>query len=115
VSLSTREQLVAFLALIFAIVVLGSSPIIVAGLLGKGLPDSLIAVSDKTVTGLVGVLGTIAALVFRTNKVDEARADNTARAFDAIKATANAAPQPPQPVTIEQSADNPVPTKETSK
>lgn len=108
-SLSTREQLVAFLALIFAILVLGLAPVVVAGILGRNLPDSLVAVSDKTVTGLVGVLGTIGALVFRSNKVDEARADTNRAAFDAIAATANAAPSAPQPVTIEQPADRPVP------
>lgn len=89
-SLSTREQLIAFLALIFAILVLGCSPVIVSGLLGRTLPDSLIAVSDKTVTGLVGVLGTIAAMIFRTNRVDDARTENTGKAFDAITAAANA-------------------------
>jgi multisubunit Na+/H+ antiporter MnhF subunit len=110
-SLSTREQLVAFLALIFAILVLGLAPVIVAGILGRTLPDSLVAVSDKTVTGLVGVLGTIAALVFRTNKVDEARADNTAKAFDAITATANAVPAAPVPVVVQQPENEPVPVE----
>lgn len=88
-SLSSREQLVAFIALIAAILILGLAPVVTAGLLGKPLPDALIAVSDKTVTGLVGVLGTIAGMVFRTNRVDDARTENTGKAFDAIAAAAN--------------------------
>lgn len=89
-SMSSRAQLVAFIALIAAILILGLAPVVSAGIMGKTLPDSLIAVSDKTVTGLVGVLGTIAAMIFRTNRIDEARAETTAKAFDAITATAQA-------------------------
>lgn len=87
-SLSTREQLWAFVALIGSILILGLAPVVVAGWMEKALPDNLIAVSDKTVTGLVGVLGTIAAMIFRTNRVDEARAENTGKALDAISAVA---------------------------
>jgi hypothetical protein len=108
VSLSNREQLWAFLALITAILILGLAPIVTSGLMGKTMSDALIAVSDKTVTGLVGVLGTIAAMIFRTNRADEARAENTGRAFDAITAAANATPTP-QPVTVTNSDTNPVP------
>ena len=60
--MSAREQLIAFLALVLAVLTIAIAPVIVAGILGKNLPDSLIAVSDKTVTGLVGVLGTIAEI-----------------------------------------------------
>ncbi len=117
-SLSTREQLWAFLALIIAILLLGLAPIVVSGIMGKTMPDSLIAVSDKTVTGLVGVLGTISAMIFRSNRVDEARAENAGRAFEAITAAANSTPTPPlppgpTPVTVMNTADdNPVPTTE---
>lgn len=89
-SLSSREQLVAFLALITAILILGLAPVVTAGIMGKPLPDALIAVSDKTVTGLVGVLGSLATLVFRNNRADEAKAENTGKAFSAIEAAARA-------------------------
>lgn len=113
-SLSNREQLWAFIVLIFAILALGLAPVVTAGIMGKTLPDSLIAVSDKTVTGLVGVLGTIAAMIFRTNRVDEARADNTAKAFEAITATAQTMPvtEVAQPVTVMNTSEHPVPTTE---
>lgn len=114
-SLSTREQMWAFLALIAAILVLGLAPLVCSGIMGRTIPDALIAVSDKTVTGLVGVLGTIAAMIFRTNRVDEARAENTSKAFEAITAAANATPptDSPQPVTVVQDPSNPVPVEET--
>ena len=91
-SLSNREQLVAFIALIVAILTLGLAPVVTAGIMGKTLPDSLIAVSDKTVTGLVGVLGTIAAMIFRTNRTDQAATENTGKAFEAIAAAAASTP-----------------------
>jgi multidrug efflux pump subunit AcrA (membrane-fusion protein) len=107
-SMSTREQLIAFLALIAAILLLGLAPIAVSGLMGKVIPDSLIAVSDKTVTGLVGVLGTIAAMVFRTNRVDEVRADNTGKALDLAHSNK---PVAPTPVVVANAANNPVPVE----
>jgi len=112
-SVSSREQLVAFIALILAILILGMAPTVVSGLMGRTLPDSLIAVSDKTVTGLVGVLGTISAMIFRTNKSDDAKTENTAKAFDAIKAAANATPPAatPQPVEVVNDANKPVPVE----
>jgi len=112
-SLSSREQLMAFLALVVAVLMIALAPVVVAGLLGKNLPDALIAVSDKTVTGLVGVLGTIAAMIFRTNKVDEQRADNTAKAFDAVTAAAQAGTTTgaPQPVVVTNDPEQPVPVE----
>lgn len=99
-SLSNREQLVAFIALIVAILMLGLAPVVTAGIMGKTLPDSLIAVSDKTVTGLVGVLGTIAAMIFRTNRADETATENTGKAFEAIAAAAASTPAPEPDVTL---------------
>lgn len=98
-TLANREQLWAFLALIAAILILGLAPVVTAGLWGKPLPDSLIAVSDKTVTGLVGVLGTLAGMIFRTNRIDQAATENTGKALDAIKAAQEspAAPREPEP------------------
>ncbi|KQU61992.1 hypothetical protein ASG67_02275 [Sphingomonas sp. Leaf339] len=55
----------AFLAVVLATLVVALAPIIVSGLLGKVLPDGLIATSDKVTTGLVTLLGTIGGLLFR--------------------------------------------------
>ena len=96
-SLSSREQFWAFAVLVFAILVIGLAPVVTAGIMGKNLPDMLISVSDKTVTGLVGVLGTISGMIFRTNRVEDARAENTGAAFRAIEAAAiGASPSPSQ-------------------
>lgn len=84
-SLSSRAQLLAFLALIASVLVLGLAPVVTAGIMGKSLPDSLIAVSDKTVTGLVGVLGTIAAMIFRTNQNDDKRIETTQTALQGAR------------------------------
>lgn len=64
----SRLQLLAFLTLIIAIVLVSLAPIIVTGIMGKVVPDSLIAVSDKCITGLIGVLGTIAGVQWAANK-----------------------------------------------
>lgn len=55
----SRGQLVTLLAIIASIVVVCLAPIIVTGIMGKVVPDSLIAASDKCITGLIGVLGTL--------------------------------------------------------
>lgn len=62
----TKAQLQAFLALILAVVVVSIAPIVVTGLMGKVVPDGLIAVSDKTVTGLIGVLGTLVGVMWQS-------------------------------------------------
>lgn len=62
----TKAQLRAFLALIFAIVVVSVLPVIISGIRGEVIPDSLISVSDKTVTGLVGVLGTLVGVMWQS-------------------------------------------------
>lgn len=102
-SLTNREQLVAFIALIVAILILGLAPVVTAGIMGKTLPDSLIAVSDKTVTGLVGVLGALASMIFRTNRADQAATENTGEAFKTIRAVA--ATTPPDAPAIADAAE----------
>lgn len=62
----TRAQLHAFLALIAAIVTVSVLPVLISGIRGEVIPDSLIAVSDKTVTGLVGVLGTLVGVMWQS-------------------------------------------------
>lgn len=61
----TRAQLNAMLSLVMAIVVVSLAPVVVTGIMGKTVPDSLIAVSDKTITGLVGVLGTLVGVMWQ--------------------------------------------------
>ncbi len=45
--------------LVVAVIVVSLAPVVVTGIMGKVIPDGLIGVSDKTVTGLIGVLGTV--------------------------------------------------------
>lgn len=60
----TRTQLAALLSLIGAIVMVSLAPIAVTGIMGKVVPDTLIAVSDKCITGLIGVLGTLVGVMW---------------------------------------------------
>lgn len=62
----TNAQLKAFLALVFAVLIVSLAPIFVAGIRGKVIPDALIAVSDKTITGLIGVLGTLVGVMWQS-------------------------------------------------
>lgn len=59
-------QLGAFLALVFAVLMVSLAPVVVTGIMGRVVPDSLIAVSDKTVTGLIGVLGALVTAMWRS-------------------------------------------------
>lgn len=45
--------------LLAGVVIVSLAPVVVTGIMGKVIPDGLIGVSDKTVTGLIGVLGTV--------------------------------------------------------
>lgn len=91
---STEMQYRAFLAAIGAALIVALAPIVVSGLRGVALPDSLIAIADKSVVAFAGLLGTIGALLFRQNQIDEKRADNNTKAFEAIAAAQ--ASTPPQ-------------------
>lgn len=62
----TKAQLHAFLALVASVLIVSLAPVVVTGLMGRTVPDSLIAVSDKTVTGLIGVLGTLVGVMWQT-------------------------------------------------
>lgn len=62
----TKAQLTAFLSLVAAIVIVTLSPVIVTGVRGQVVPDSLIAVTDKTVIGLIGVLGTLVGVMWQS-------------------------------------------------
>jgi len=62
----TRAQLIAFMALIVAVVMVTLAPVVVTGIMGKVVPDSLVAVSDKCITGLIGVLGTLVGVMWQS-------------------------------------------------
>lgn len=89
---STQMQYRAFLAAVIAATIVALAPIVVSGIRGVALPESLIAIADKSVVAFAGLLGTIGALLFRQNRVDEQRVDNNAAAFEAIKAAQAATP-----------------------
>lgn len=111
-TLPRPQQLAALMALIAAIVVVGETPVVVAGIIGRTLPDPLIAMSDKTVTGLVGVLGTIAGLIFRSSPADDQRVDNTSKALDAIAvAQASSPPKAVQEVSVVNTPKDPIPVQ----
>lgn len=59
----TKAQLRAIGWVIASILLVTIAPVIVTAIYGKAVPDSLIAMSDKTVTGLIGVLGTLAGAI----------------------------------------------------
>lgn len=63
----SSAQIRTVLCLIAAIVLVTLAPIIVTAIYAKAVPDSLIAMADKTVTGLVGVLGTMAGIIVRNS------------------------------------------------
>ncbi len=67
-----RLRFRAFLAVVIATLLVALAPIAVTGLLGKVLPEALIATSDKVTTGFVTLLGTIGALLFRQSQPDAA-------------------------------------------
>ena len=67
-----RLRFRAFLVVVIATLLVALAPIAVTGLLGKVLPEALIATSDKVTTGLVTLLGTIGALLFRQGPPDGA-------------------------------------------
>lgn len=89
---SSREQLLAFCLLVMAAAIVGLAPVIITGIMGKVMPDALIANSDKTVTGLIGVLGTITGLIFRRSQADDAVTNNTTKFVDAIRSAQGTGP-----------------------
>jgi hypothetical protein len=56
-------------------------------------------------------LGVIVGALFRSDRADEKRTENTAKAFDAITATAANTPSPPQEVQVVNKPGDPVPVE----
>ena len=92
-----QNQYRAFIALLAATLVIALAPIVVSGILGKALPDALIATSDKAVTGFVTLLGTVGGLLFRQGRADEAAAEAARANAETGRILADKAP--PQTVT----------------
>lgn len=81
-------QFRAMLSIVLSVVVVSLAPVVVTGIMGKVVPDSLIAVSDKTITGLIGVLGTLVGVMWQARPKAE-----------------------PVPVEVQQPPNNPVPVE----
>lgn len=91
----TRAQLWAFLALVASIVAVTLAPIIVTGVRGQSVPDSLIAVTDKTVIGLIGVLGTLVGVMWQSRPRGT---EPTGAPGDPVETTVTNSPTDPVPV-----------------
>lgn len=61
-----RALVIVLLALIISVVMVALAPVVISGIMGKSVPDGLIAVSDKCITGLIGVLGTVAGIAWKS-------------------------------------------------
>ena len=61
-----RALVTVLLALIISVVLVALAPVVISGLMGKSVPEGLIAVSDKCITGLIGVLGTVAGIAWKS-------------------------------------------------
>lgn len=102
-----REQFWSFIALLFIVGTLGLAPVVAAVYLEQQLPDALIGTIDKTISGLIGVLGAAGMMLFRGGT--EAATAETARKLAAK------VPGAPVEATIVNAADDPVPTTTEGK
>jgi len=73
------------MAVVVATSIIALAPLIISGVRGESLPEGLVNITDKSVAGLLTLLGTIGGLLFRQSRADEQRVDNTTAAFEAIK------------------------------
>ncbi|MES3042654.1 hypothetical protein [Sphingomonas faeni] len=106
------QQFLAFLAVVASMLIVAVLPMAASWQLGVSLPDSLLAVADKSTAAFGTLLGTIGALLFRQSASDEEATKNTGEAFRAITAAQNA-PTATQDVRVVNEADQPVPTEVT--
>lgn len=83
---------------------------IVFGLMVFSIPDKNSDLIENAMLQLGPPVGAIIYALFRNDKTDEQRAENTAAAFRAVEASAAAAAGP-QPVTVTNPPDQPVPVE----
>jgi hypothetical protein len=107
------QQFLAFLAVVASMLIVAVLPMAASWQLGISLPDSLLAVADKSTAAFGTLLGTIGALLFRQSAADEEATKNTGEAFRAITAAQNSTPPGTQDVRVVNDADQPVPTEVT--
>lgn len=74
------------------------------------IPEGNVKTLDGAMVALGTALGAAVMALLRTGREDDKRAENTGAAFAAITATANAVPQPAQPVQVVNTPTDPVPT-----
>lgn len=89
---SAQMQYRAFIVVAISALIVALAPIIASACLRMALPDGLISIADKSVTAFGTLLGSIGALLFRQNQIDESRADTTREAFRAVTAAAAGTP-----------------------
>lgn len=99
-SLKEHEKFWAFIALLIVVLLIGLPSLI------WDLDDARVTLADKTISGLMGVLGVAAGLLFRHSKTEENVAETT-------RVLAQQLPQPPQAVEVVNTAENPAKVEET--
>ena len=105
---ATELQYRAFLAVVFAALVVALAPIVVSGIRGVALPSELINIADKSVVAFAGLLGSIGTLLFRQNAADNARAETQSKALDTVRDAIAAQPPgrpagtPNDPLSVEE-------------
>ncbi|MFA6031803.1 MAG: hypothetical protein WC889_02750 [Myxococcota bacterium] len=92
---SHREQFWSFIGLLFVIGTLGMSPIVASAYLEVSVPDLLINTIDKTISGLVGVLGMAGGLLFRMGGTETATAETNRILADKVPPATTTPPSEP--------------------
>lgn len=77
----------------------------------KPMPVENVALIKDAMLQLGPPVGVIVGALFRSDRNDEKRTENTKAAFDAIAATANNVPTAPQPVKVVNDTTEPVPVE----
>ena len=109
-TLRDHEKFWAFIFLVIAVVTL----VFLASSFGRGstaadvVMQGKLRIIDAAITGLLTITGMAAQALFRINSTDKLAAETALE-------NAKKAPAATQPVTIEQPANQPVPTKDVTE
>lgn len=90
-----RQRFLAFTFLIGTIAVVVLASLLGAFITGKTVPETMLALTNNAVSGLVGIAGTAAGLLFRTSQTEA----TTAQAL-ATAATSGPTGTPADPVSV---------------